>query len=249
MSLLAINQDAKTRKGMKRGYLTGVMYLAPHKLSGRNLCSDASPGCIATCLNTAGRGAFSNVQKARLAKTQRFIRDRTGFMQELSKDVWRLKDKATRLGMIPLVRLNGTSDIPWENVRSKGYTSLMSYYPGLQFYDYTKHYTRMLMFLDHKLPANYHLTFSRSECNESNCLNILSYGGNVAVVFSTVKGQTLPLTWRGYPVIDGDIDDARPTDNFHSSNGVASLKRTGMVIGLRAKGKARRDMTGFVVQV
>lgn len=241
--MLSVNQDAKTIKGVKRGYLTGILCLAPHTLSGRNLCPNASPGCIATCLNTAGRGAFNSVQRSRIAKTKQFTAAPTAFLYALVKDIKSLERKAKRQRMIPLVRLNGTSDIPWENVSyhypltSNCRCNVMQTFPHIQFYDYTKSYARMWKFINGGLPSNYHLTFSRSECNDDDAVQILKLGGNVAVVFSTRKGEKLPAFWNGYRVIDGDIDDVRPYDP------------SGVVIGLRAKGKARKDTTGFVVHV
>lgn len=246
--MLSVSADAKTIKGQKRGYLTGVLYLAPHTLSGRNLCPDASPGCIATCLNTAGRGAFNSVQRARIAKSRMFRETPYVFMSQLDEDIHRLVRKAKRLKMTPLVRLNGTSDIPWENVAYGDQYNLMYEHVNTQFYDYTKSYRRMAAFLSGKLPPNYHLTFSRSECNEDKAVAVLHQGGNVAVVFSTRKGEKLPRTWQGFKVIDGDRDDVRHKDNTHGANGVDSVGRHGVVIGLRAKGKARRDTSGFVVQ-
>jgi hypothetical protein len=107
----------------------------------------------------------------------------------------------------------------------------------VQFYDYTKvpkpwERTRHA--------PNYALTFSRSESNEVACADALRNGVNVAVVFSTRKGQPLPATWQGVKVVDGDIDDLRFLD-----------EKGGVVVGLRAKGKARRPEVqgGFVVQV
>jgi hypothetical protein len=250
MNFLSVNADAKTIKGTKRGYLTGVLYLAPHKLSGRNLCPNASPGCIDTCLNTAGRGAFNSVQKARIAKTHKFTSDQYGFLRELSKDIDTLRRKAKRDGMIPLIRLNGTSDIPWENVLYPvSGRNLMREHYDIQFYDYTKSPGRMSAFLDKRMPPNYHLTFSRSECNDADALAVLEAGGNVAVVFSTKRGTKLPKTWSNFKVIDGDRDDIRHRDNVHSANGASSIQHRGVVIGLRAKGKARKDTSGFVVQV
>jgi hypothetical protein len=254
MALLSISNDAKTIKGQKRGYLTGILYLAPHKLSGRNLCPNASPGCIATCLNTAGRGAFNSVQRARIAKTHRFTAYTENFMRELYNNIGALRRKAARKRMTPLVRLNGTSDIPWENVKFdaigcgpnamiKLTGNMMEYFPDIQFYDYTKSPNRMYKFLRGELPKNYHLTFSRSECNNTISQQILSDGGNVAVVFSTKRGDALPEFWNGFMTVDGDIDDVRHTDQ-----GIP-FQNTGLVIGLRAKGKARHDKTGFVVNV
>lgn len=229
--LLNIDANAKTVKGRKKGYMTGILYLAPHTLAGPNLCPNASPGCIATCLNTAGRGRFTSVQKARIAKTNYLRSDRVSFMSELVKDITSLVKKAKKARLTPVVRLNGTSDLPWENM------GVMDKFPKVQFYDYTKSPERMARWQMGLLPANYHLTFSRSECNNLVCEEVLSFGGNVAIVFSTPPGDSLPKTWGGYPVIDGDLNDLR------------FLDRNGVIVGLRAKGKARKDATGFVVQV
>ena len=74
--LLNIDKNAKTIKGQSLGYMTGVLYLAPHTLSGYQVCPSASIGCIAACLNTAGRGAMNCTQVARIRKTQMFFEDR-----------------------------------------------------------------------------------------------------------------------------------------------------------------------------
>lgn len=275
MSLLSIETDAKTVKGEKQGYMTGILYLAPHTLAGiGNLCPDASEGCKATCLYTAGRGVFNYVQQARIAKTKRFKADRAGFMAELVKDVAALVRKARRAGMIPVVRLNGTSDLPWENIAAPMVTdghmsgagiNLMAAFPDVQFYDYTKSLRRMLAWTRGEMPSNYHLTFSRSECNDHEAKQVLAEGGNVAVVFDTKKGAKLPEWWNGYAVVDGDVSDLRFTDKACSacarpftrlSGGVegcavhgirSALVGRGLVVGLRAKGKARKDASGFVV--
>jgi len=241
MSLLSISADAKTIKGEKQGYLTGILYLAPHTSAGvGNLCPNASPGCIAACLNTAGRGVFSNVQAARIAKTQRFHAGRAAFLTELERDIAALVRKAERAHMIPVVRLNGTSDIPWENVPHDGAPNIMARFPTVQFYDYTKSARRMAKSLLPDWPRNYHLTFSRSECNDAEALSTLASGGNAAVVFATRKGDALPIEWHGYRVIDGDTSDLRFLD-------AAPRGIIGYVVGLYAKGKARKDTSGFVV--
>ena len=238
MSLLAIGADAKTVKGESKGVLTGIVYLAPSTLSGKQLCAFASPGCIAGCLNKAGRGQFTKTQLARIAKTHVFLADPPAFVDRLARDIAGLVRKAQRSDMIPAVRLNGTSDLPWENLRGTDGQSLLARFPTVQFYDYTKNHARMRAFLLGKLPANYHLTFSRSECNEATALSLASMGGHVAVVFSTPKGQALPTVWASFPVLDGDTTDLRFTD----PPGPA-------IVGLRAKGPAKRDTTGFVVRV
>ena len=236
MSLLSISSDAKTIKGEKHGYLTGIMYLAPAMVSGRELCPNRSPGCTESCLFTAGRGRMPQVMNARINRTKRFHGDRQAFMLSLAYEIEGLCDQARQRGMTPLVRLNGTSDIPWENVRGGAPgSSIMEWFPEVQFYDYTKSAQRMHKFIttDVYWPLNYHLTFSRSERNEPECARILAEGGNVAVVFADAY---LPRSWAGAPVIDGDRSDVRIREG------------RGLVIGLRAKGRARKDTTGFVVR-
>lgn len=224
-NLLSIDTNAKTIKGQAQGYRTGILYLAPASLSGMNVCPHASPACRAACLYTAGRGAMSPVQNARLAKTRLWIADKTAFVETLKANVQALKAKASKAKAKPVVRLNGTSDIAWER------HDIIQSNPDIPFYDYTKNPIRMLAYLGGKLPSNYSLTFSRSETNEAQCLDILKRGGNVAVVFR----NELPETWNGFPVINGDANDLR------------FLDPKGVVVGLIAKGKAKQDTSGFVV--
>jgi hypothetical protein len=228
---LAVSADVKTRKGEKHGFLTGILYLAPGNVSGREFCPNRTPGCSRDCLFTAGKGVMAPVYAGRLRKSLEFSKNPALFVHKLAADIAVLVRRAKRKGLTPLVRLNGTSDLPWENL------GIMARFPEVQFYDYTKSFGRMNDYRDQKFPPNYHLTFSRSETNEQMCLDTLLWGGNVAVVFSTRKGEALPTTWHGYPVIDGDVDDVRPLDP------------RGVVIGLRAKGKARKSSSGFVVKV
>jgi len=227
--LLGINTNYKTIKSEKVGVLTGIIYMAPYNLSGKNVCPAASAGCAAACLNTAGRGAMNVVQRARLKKTNSFFEDRSQFLQDLALEIGKLQRQAQAKGMKAAVRLNGTSDLPYERykIRDTG-KNIMQLFPDVQFYDYTKLENRIV---GQQLPANYHLTFSRAEDNDHKLEAVLEHT-SAAVVFS---GE-LPETWRGYPVIDGDEHDARFTD-----------AGAGVIIGLTAKGKARHDASGFVV--
>jgi len=221
--------NAKTPKGESRGVLTGILYLVPSDGSGRgNLCPFASAGCRVACLYTAGRGRMAPIAAGRKRKTDLFFDDAVAFVDMLAADIARLVKRAERKGMSPAVRLNGTSDVPWERMRGTDGQTLIERFPGVQFYDYTKRPNRV------NLPSNYHLTFSRSECNDAQCRIELSRGRNVAVVFDTPKGMALPLTWHGFRVIDGDESDLR------------FLDPAGVVVGLRAKGDAKRDDSGFV---
>jgi hypothetical protein len=227
--LLGVSTNYKTIKSEKLGVLTGIIYMSPYKLSGKNVCPGASKGCAAACLNTAGRGAMGVVQTARLKKTNRFWDDRGQFLQDLALEIGKLQRQAKARGMKAAVRLNGTSDLPYERYKVPGTDkNIMELFPDVQFYDYTKLENR---FTKGQLPANYHLTFSRAEDNDHKLPEVLKHT-SAAVVFS---GE-LPETWRGYPVIDGDEHDARFTD-----------AGAGVIIGLKAKGKARHDSSGFVV--
>ena len=227
--LLGVGTSYKTIKSEKVGVLTGILYMAPYNLSGKNVCPNASAGCAAACLNTSGRGAMHVVQAARLKKTQRFFENRQQFLWDLVNEIRALKRKAQARGMKAAVRLNGTSDLPYEKYKI-GDTgkNIMELFPDIQFYDYTKLETRITK---GQLPANYHLTFSRAEDNDHKLDAVLEHT-SAAVVFS---GE-LPATWRGYPVIDGDEHDARFTD-----------AGPGTVIGLLVKGQGKKDTTGFVV--
>ena len=227
--IISVGADAKTVKGEKRGTLTGILYLAPaDELAGVNNCPHASPGCRAACLFTAGMGAMGNVRSARMAKTARFYMDRDGFLADLRRDLTTLVSEAKKQKMVPACRLNGTSDLPWEKIAPTLFTD----FPTVVWYDYTKNPVRMRKFLAGKLPSNYSLTFSRSETNDRLSGNILREGGNVAVVFS---GRQLPKRYKGVPVINGDVDDRRFAD------------KRGRWVGLLAKGKAKKDKSGFVI--
>jgi hypothetical protein len=226
-NLLGINTDAKTSKGSKYGYVTGILYLAPANESGWEVCPSRSQGCTQACLFTAGRGAFQNVKNARIRKTQLLFKNRVEFMSLLRQDIAKLVTEAESKGMKPCARLNGTSDLGWEGLAK----DIMQEFPNVQFYDYTKVLNRMQRFCEGKFPKNYHLTFSRSESNWEDCRKVLSMGGNVAAVFSKI----LPNSYEGYFVVDGDLSDLRFLDGKN------------VIVGLKAKGKAKGDSSGFVI--
>jgi hypothetical protein len=234
MSLLTTS-NPKTQKGVKKGYLTAIQHFAPSKLSGTNVCPDASPQCIRFCLNKAGRGGIikkgettNKIQLARLARTNYYLSDPYAYQAQLIKEIEAHKRKAYKLGLKPCVRLNGTSDIAWE----EEFPQLFWRFDDVQFYDYTKSYKRMHTFVkDESWPTNnYHLTFSRSELNDLQSHKVIAQGGTVAVVFDSV-----PDSFRGYPVLNGDDDDLRfldPPKTF---------------IGLTAKGKLKQLESSFKV--
>lgn len=247
-TLLSIGADAKTVKGESRGYRTAVLYLAPHKLSGRNVCSHATPGCIASCLNLSGRGVFNSVQEARVRRTLMLWKDQAAFLSQLINELQTHVNACELVGLTPVARLNGTSDLAWENRRYKG-NNLFQIFPEVQFYDYTKNPKRAARSLRSDWPKNYRLVLSRSESNLLECTSHLLDGGNVAMVFDIKRTQELPSYWSPgpcwdpsggtpdeFPVIDGDKDDLR------------FLDPSPCIVGLRAKGPAKRDQSGFVIR-
>lgn len=238
--LLSVSNDAKTIKGEKFNVLTGVLYLAPHNLSGFQVCPKASAGCKAARLYTAGRGIYTKVQNARIKKTVEFFTDRENFMKELVNNIEALIKKATRQNMVPAVRLNGTSDIAWEKIKcvrnGKEYPSVIDAFmeEGVQFYEYTAILGRKRAL---SLP-NYHLTFSLKENNDNDARKALEQGYNVAVVMNVKRDAPKPRTWNKIPVVNGDESDLRFMD-----------PKGGHIVALTAKGKARYDKSGFVRHV
>ena len=233
-ALLSVSSDAKTVKGETLGFLTGILYLAPATTTKWNTCPMAKIAqCDKACLNTAGRGAFSSVQTARVNKTIWFFEERDSFMQQLVVDVKRVIRKAQRKGLVPLIRLNGTSDIRWETigltVDGVAYDNIFDVFPDVSFYDYTKDANRK------GLPFNYDLTFSYSgvEGFQPFVQKALLNNMRMAVVFR--KEQDIPATFKGIRVVSGDNSDVRHLDD------------DGVIVGLYAKGKAKLDQTGFVV--
>lgn len=232
--VFSVSADAKTSKGEKYGFLTGILYLAPAKLSGYQVCPMASKAqCEKPCLNSAGRGAFNSVQLARIAKTRMFFEDREYFMQCLVYSIRALIRKASKLNLIPLVRLNGTSDIRWESVpvtiEGIEYRNVFEAFPGIQFYDYTKIANRK------DIPPNYDLTFSYSGVSDyaRYAQSAIDSGMRVAVVFRSV--DIIPSKFLGLRVVPGDNSDIRHLDPQNS------------IVALYAKGKAKKDTSGFVV--
>ena len=221
--------SAKTVKGESIGFLTGIIYLTPDD----ELCPLARlAGCLAPCLKSAGRGAFNSVQKARAEKTRFFKENRQAFMLSFCADIWSLAQKAQRIGMIPLVRPNGTSDIPFENIIVWEGKTIFQLFPQIQFYDYTKHPSRNL---EGKTAGNYDLTYSFSALTPKP-ISIKGltnrHNQRTAVVFQ--KREDIPDTFRGWPVVNGDDTDVR------------HIEPSRVVVALYAKGKARNDMSGFV---
>ena len=233
MFKLLSTANPKIQKGTKLGYLSFILHLAPADLSGRNTCPKATAGCKSACLNTAGRGGMfkkgentNMIQKARIRKTQYFFESRDYFMADLYADIQKGIKMATKLGLTPVFRLNGTSDLSWEKYTIND-KNIFELFPDVQFYDYTKVLGRKV-----SKYKNYFLIFSKADGNDSDVAEAILQGMNVAAVFDQV-----PTEHMGRPVINADEHDLRFLDD------------KGVIAGLKAKGRAKKDYSGFVIRL
>lgn len=235
----ASNAKLSKNSGVNAAYRTSILYLAPADtaIRGKSVCPASTPGCRKACLFTAGRGAMNSVQKARVRKTLLYFKQPKLFAAQLVADLERLVKRQKKSGVRQVVRLNGTSDIDWENFQvkrnDKEYTGAPQAFPELQFYDYTKRPERALKHATSiNWPSNYHITMSQSEMNGAivKRLQGLSPELNAAIVFTE-----LPTHWKGRRVIDGTLHDMR------------FLDPKGVIVGLLPKGAAKHDKSGFVV--
>ena len=220
MKLLTTN-NAKTIKGQKQNYKTYILYMSPARQNDKNinLCSHASKGCLEACLFKSGFGGiYTSVQRARIAKSNYFVNDRTNFLKQLKKEIaTAIKNQKPNEKLA--FRLNGTSDISFEKFKIEDNKNIFELFPDLQFYDYTKNYVRLEK---RTLPPNYHITFSRSETNEAKAIEMLKLGYNVAAVF-----DNLPTNYKGFKVINGDENDLRFLDEHNTVVGLKYKKLTG----------------------
>ena len=221
----------KMAKSSKFKYLSEILHLAPSNIGGVNICASSSPICVKMCLNTSGRGQMTSVQKSRLNKKYYFLADRQKFLKHLDREIKLSSERAKRKKLKYTVRLNGTSDLPFERYKLENGKNLMENNPDVQFIDYTKISNRLDK--KNKIPKNYSLTYSQAENNLDNVKKILKTKYNIATVFR----KKLPKKWLGRKVIDGDVSDLRHLDPKK------------VVVGLRAKGKAIKNFNGFVQDV
>ena len=228
--LLGVSNDAKTIKGEKIGVSTAILYLSPHNISGVNMCPMAKIAkCDGPCLNSAGRGAMATVQLSRLRKTLYFNQYRDEFLEQLKREIEAHIRLSIKKNMIPAIRLNGTSDIRWELLIWNFMVEMRDKY-GARFYDYTKIPNRIIPHRD-----VYDITFSYSGVAEyaRHYQTARAMGYRIAVVFRSK--DIIPTTWDGLDVVSGDDSDVRFMDDHN------------VAVALYAKGKARHDATGFVI--
>ncbi|HEX4607614.1 MAG TPA: hypothetical protein VH092_05350 [Urbifossiella sp.] len=229
--LTAGDDNPKLRKSNAAGtpYRSWGLALAPARESGYPMCPGSTPGCRAACLYRQGHARRDPaIPACRIARTVAWTARPDWFAARLTHELDALVRRAGVGGFRVAVRLNLTSDVGWE----RELPGLFGRFPGVRFYDYTKRFGRAARHARGGFPPNYHLTFSRSEANDGQARAVLAAGGSVAVVF---RARPFPARYLGRPVADGEVTDLR------------FLDPPGAVVGLAARGTARADATGFVV--
>ena len=219
-----VNTSAKMLKSKKTSHqYTYIIYLAPAKQSGYQVCPNATKECKMGCLATSGHAGMElvagtdRIKNARIKKTRLFFEENEFFMEWVIEEIKAKKRKAEKDGYFFSVRLNGTSDIDWQNAKFKGY-NLFEIFPDVNFYDYTKNVKKYV-----NKPVNYHLTFSYTGRNWDKCKVLLEAGNNVAIVFNVKNEKDIPAMYKGYKVINGDLTDYRIDDG------------NGIIVGLKWK--------------
>ena len=224
--ITAPSGNAKLRKAEGTAYYNCGLSLAPAKTSGYNVCAASTPGCRAACLAHVGRvEIWRKIHAARVRKTRLFFEKRDEFKRLLLKDMEKVDKIAQKEGLKVAFRPNIISDIAWEAV----FPSMFDRFPHWQFYTYTKRKRLVRRFVEGRLPKNYYVTYSATENDsEKDIADIVRAGCNVAIPFA----GTLPKTYSGLPVINGDANDLR------------FLDPRGVIVGLVAKlprAHAKRD--------
>ena len=229
MFKLLSTSNTKIIKGEGRGYKSYILHLAPADESGHEVCPKRTAGCTKGCLNKSGHGGMfkpgetSNiVQRARIRRTKYFFANRDAFMVDLAQDIRKAIKSAKKKGLTPVFRLNGTSDLSGEKYEMTEGKNVFDVFAGIQFYDYTKVLGRKVKHIE-----NYHLTFSKADGNDSDVAEALMQGMSVVAVYDKIP--------EGVP--SADETDLR------------FLDPKGIMLGLKAKGRAKKDYSGFVIRL
>lgn len=222
-----LDSSSKIVKGKKQGYMSLILYLSPASSSGINVCSEASPGCIAACLNVSGRSLMehksgkNSIQLSRLKKTWLSVFRRDLANKLVASEIVKGQARAEKSGMKFAVRLNGTADLDWSHI--------IKAFPTIQFYDYSKHLNHVYKA---KALSNWHITFSYSGTNLLDCLEAVKLGANLAlpIAFSSARNGKLSGLIKelvdaglGYSQDDSDLRFLDPSNN---PLGLLAVKQT-----------------------
>jgi hypothetical protein len=179
---------------------------------------------------------MSNVKEARVNRTHYYLQDKFTFLLQVTTEITKSAKNLAKKNQDLAVRLNGTSDIKLvEQIVTNYGKDIPS---NVVFYDYTKFPNkageRIL-----KSGHRYQVAFSLSEDNWDDFHTLVKSKKAIgAAVFSVKADAPLPVAYMGMPVVDGDSRDDLMLD-----------VPLGTILGLRAKGQAKKDTTGFVIHI
>jgi len=205
MKIKLLNYDnAKTSKGEALGFRTAILYMTPSRHLINNVevnsCSNSNKACEVLCLAKSGHGMKPIVKQARLNRSHLYYSNRELFNMTLEKEIKNHVKYSEKNGLVPVVRLNGTTDLNFFDIYRK--------FPNITFYEYTKN---IEMALSKDKPENVHFTFSYSGTNFLDSIKALENQINVAMVFE--KDFIKPKKIFGHDVLSGDNHDLRFLDS------------------------------------
>jgi len=223
MFKLLSTANPKIQKGTKLGYLSFILHLAPADLSGRETCPKRTAGCTAACLNTAGRGGmFKKGENTNVIQKAR-IRKTVQYFEQREQFMTDLEaDIRKGIKMAEKLGLKPAFRLNGTSDLSVEKWGIIEKFPTVQFYDYTKVLGRKVSHL-----SNYHLTFSKADGNDADVAKALMQGLSVVAVYDEIP--------EGVP--SADETDLR------------FLDPKGVMLGLKAKGRAKKDYSGFVIRL
>jgi len=215
--------NPKIQKGTRLGYLSFILHLAPADLSGRETCPKRTAGCTSACLNTAGRGGMFKRGETTNTIQRARIRKTVQYFEARDQFLADLEaDIRKGIKMAERLGLKPAFRLNGTSDLSVEKWGIIEKFPTVQFYDYTKVLGRKVSHL-----PNYHLTFSKADGNDADVQKALAQGLSVVAV---------------YDKIPAGVPSADETD-------LRFLDPRGVMLGLKAKGRAKKDYTGFVIRL
>ena len=257
-------------KTIKSDIKTYILHLAPSKQSGIiNVCPSAL-NCAKLCLHHSGNKLYYPTKvKSRINNTIAFNDSQNDFMNILILNI--IRNFRKNNNELTAYRLNGTSDILFENIQiyisvglsdfiynkfsfniNSGYYSnifdIFKFEKNIIFYDYTKNKREYQNLLNE---FNYHLTFSfdgeSNKININRCYEAMEQNINIASVINYKKKEILPTKFYSkifdinFDCIDGDNDDMR----FLDAKNKLVLLRFKKPIGIKYN---KKDIEKFTIR-
>ena len=217
-----MGSSTKVELGQGFGYFTSVLYLAPARLSGYEVCGGRSVECTRGCLShQSGHLAFH--QAGSIFKTWWFFTDKEEFQTAAIAELHAAMSKAKRKGFKFAVRMNGTSDIPFKKVYQWAEEN------DVQCYEYTKLKSVIVRYLDRDDMVHRTYSIDETQASFSFAKTFCELGGNASIVIPSArkaKAEAIAaLQDLDLPIVDGDEHDLRFRDPVGA---IAYLKAKGI---------------------